>query len=170
MSIATSAEFSNKRVPNVIPFPTDPNFKGGKFLEEKISAESKTDLLFEAYISERKRTSNRQKPIYFNTKKYSNFPESPSNSFNVVFEKTTGFETLKNLPEKTLDEFLLELGDKTSRSVGGLVYKTTKIGFNVGIAFKNKNNYFSRRGDGNLSGGDSSGSGKNAEDEKRNYY
>lgn len=152
MSIASSVEFSGPKIPNVIPFPLDPDFGKGDFSEDKLDGKTKTGLLAEAYIYDRKNNSGRQKPIYFSRSEYSRFPESANGQFNIVFETTREFRK-GNFSEETLGKLLTYLGDRTSKSVGGLMQKTIKTGIHVGISFNGENNYGSGRGNGGSGGG-----------------
>ncbi len=128
-------------VPNVIPFPSDPDFGKGDFFTGELGGKSKIDLLFETYVSERKKipTKQKQKPFYLSPSECSKFPSSHNGQFAAMLETTRGFKKFEGLSEEILDKFLKYVGERTSKSVGGLVYKTIKTGFNVGIAFANKN-------------------------------
>lgn len=131
-----------------------------------MGGKSKIDLLFDIYESERRKISNRQKPFYVSPGERSKFPSSSDGQFTAMIETTRGFKRFEDISERTLDKFLGYLGERTSKSVGGLVHKTIKTGFNVGIAFSGKNSRSSGKGGVKSRGGDFSGGEKNAEEER----
>src|SRR3989344_3463927 len=105
-------------VPNVIPFPSDPDFGKGDFFTGELGGKSKIDLLFETYVSERKKipTKQKQKPFYLSPSECSKFPSSHNGQFAAMLETTRGFKKFEGLSEEILDKFLKYVGERTSKS------------------------------------------------------
>ena len=129
-----------KDIGGMVDFPwKEEDFDFGKEPVKKIKKElSPVERLEESYKNS-KSGAEKRKPFYFNTRNYENLPASSSDSYRATINTSKGFKTLKNLTEEGLNDFLEEVGGKSSRTVSGpgLIQRPIVKGYNVGIGIQN---------------------------------